>query len=242
VFEIPCKLNKLSKKIFSLFSIFFLCSFVTSSLQSEEVKSIPQKGLFIGFTVPGIFFTGDFNGDLVLANQRETFFVPDLISSFGYGFSFGLRQDKGLWDFTYYKLHHKSDSDANEENSLLYLLSIDAKPYLFAKESLQSYLLLGICVPWIRVDKGSKKGKVYHEAKYYGIGINIGTGVNLYIFPELFISGQFIYRFMGMLYVKGSHRRRDVTDLYVGDINGLKQDKFLSLRGLSFGISVGFCF
>ncbi len=236
------KRDKSIKPVVILFSVFFLSIVLSSSLWSEEDKNTPQKGLFLGFSLPVVFFTGDFNGELVLSNNRENFFIPELNRSSGYGFSFGIRREKGLWDFTYYKLIDKNDSGDNEKNSYLYLLNLDAKPYLFAQRVFQSYLILGICIPWIKVENGSKKRKIFHEATYYGAGINIGAGLNVYIFPKLFISGQFIYRFMGMFYVKGILRRRDVTDLYVGSVNGPKQDKFLSLRALSFGITIGFCF
>ncbi|MBN1272499.1 MAG: hypothetical protein JXB26_09530 [Candidatus Aminicenantes bacterium] len=224
--------------------IFFLCLFLMRvplhSQKAEEEAVYGDDGFFIGASFSFVSLEGDFDGNLILFNEKQAFITPRMEKGTGFGLNFGIKSRFGLWSFVYLRSTHKNMFQGKEGESVFRVVGLDAMPFLMTWGRLRPYLLIGINIPWIIV----KDGWTYYDssggdASFVGIGVNAGGGLLFHLQPRLFIRGTAAYRYLGFLYVSGEKgRSRDVTDLYISEGNN-KQDQYLAMQGWTFSISLG---
>ena len=213
-------------------------SWALNSTSSPQEKTGGTDRFFISITAYTDSFKGDFDGNLVLGNAGKAFFIPKLNSQHGFGLSFGRTLKSGLWSISYLRAAHNTTFQGARGNSTSNILDINGKAYLFKKIPVLPYVLLGFTIPWLKVKNGAQQGNLVEDATYWGLGVNAGAGLIVPINSRFFISGGFVYRFMGFIFITGAGRGKDVTNLYVNR-TGPRRDIFLRVTGLNFELSVG---
>jgi hypothetical protein len=150
--------------------------------------------------------TGDFDGERAEIGPNDIFLVPKLSSANGFGGLIGFRfYRKGIVDpameVSYLQSNHKSTVVGQPMEDAKYrMVNLDVKGYFMPTRSLQPFVVAGICLPWMTVpnsdlqlnDSGHLIGT--NEAKFSGLGFNLGGGLSWYVLPMLSLDGSAIYR------------------------------------------------
>jgi len=209
------KTNKSYSAIFTILIILLLSNIAYSIVPRPK----DQARVYFSGQLPHNSIGGDFNGDLYLSvpETGEIIMVPDNESALGFGGAIGYtkigRNSLGYaveigfqhssHDYTYVGLTGKSS---------LNILNFDIKG-IFSYTPVEPYLLVGIGIPWLSIENGSDFGTANPvDAKYSGVGINLGAGLDLFLIPNLSFGGRVVYRYISYSQVKGSGEKIKIED------------------------------
>ena len=201
----------------------------------------PQRtgeGFFLAVSGQPLALRGDFDGRLVLWHFDKAFFVPELNQAAALGFGLGFKRKSWLWEILHVRSRHPSAFRDRAGTAFYRSVEIDGRSFLVRDFPAKPYLLVGISVPWLKVDPGAEISGLKYRATYIGLGLNIGLGIVLEIAPSLFVSGGGVYRAAGFFYVSGEGKGRDIGDLRV-ESGGDKWNRWLKASSLSWMIGLG---
>jgi len=186
------------------------------------------------------FSQRDLNGNMILGNAQQVFFIPRVKPSLGFGAGFGRRFRSGLWSVSYLVSGHDVTFQARDGTAVSHLLQINSRTFLLKTSPMRIFLHFGLDFPWLKVrnNAADKNGRIF-DATYLGVGANAGAGLLVPISSRMFFSGSFIYRFIGYLYAKGPGRGIDVTDLF-DDRSGPRHRLYLRAPVLALELSLGY--
>ena len=225
----------------SWLSIVLSFAILASATAAAKDPKRAGEGFFITVSGQSLAFKGDFDGRLVLWAFDKAFFVPSLDRSTAFGFGLGIKRSTWLWELLYVSSRHPSSSPDREGTSSYRSFEINGRSFLVKDFPLKPYILGGISVPWLTVDRGAEMYGVKYRAAYIGLGLNFGAGIILDIAPFLFASGGFVYRALGYYYVSGEGRGRDIMNLHVGQ-GGPEWKSWLKTSSLGPSFALGLVF
>lgn len=199
------------------------------------------EGFFAVVAGQPLSFKGDFDGRLVLWHFDKAFFVPELKPATAFELGLGVKRNSWLWEIHLLNSRHRAVLQGREESSFYRAIEIEGRTFFVRNFPLKPYLLGGISIPWLSVDRGAELTGTKYRASYIGLGLNLGLGMILDVTPFLFISGGGGYRALGYYYVSGEGKGRDINTLSVGQ-SGTSFKRWLktSSLGWSFGLGVVF--
>jgi opacity protein-like surface antigen len=187
----------------------------------EDEGAPAKRGAFI--SVMGAYTTlenDDFDGEsgLVAPPNGEVFFLPELDSGTGYGASIGYRGVENSIQFTFTRTTHDDDFLGTSMEDEIDTYSLDAKHYWRVHSRLQPYVLVGITVPRFLIEDGAADPTLTNvtDAKYQGLGTNLGGGAAFYVTPSLSLHAELYYRWAFMNDVDGAGVSRTIK----GDLDG----------------------
>ncbi len=155
---------------------------------SEPFRS--KQGFFLSACVPFVNVGSDMDGATAYGAPGEAIVVPALDDGFGFGLSMGLRAPSVSFEIGYQRTFHDWTSsfvDVPSGEAVLNSVNLDTRFYLTGdKARLQPFLLLGVCFPWLDVERGSASaGHGYGDVTYIGVGANVGGGLTYYVTSQL---------------------------------------------------------
>jgi len=182
----------------------------------------------------------DLNGNMVLGNAEQVFYIPRVKSSLGFGVGFGRRFRSGLWSLSYLVSGHDVTFQDRKSTAESHLVQLNSRTFIVKTAPVNIFVHFGLNFPWLKVYDNSAdgQGRVF-DATYMGLGVNAGAGFLLPISSRMFFSGSLIYRYVGYLYARGPGRGIDVTDLF-DDRDGTRHRLYLRTPMLSLELSVGY--
>jgi hypothetical protein len=202
---------------------------------------VDSGSLFFEVTTQYLSFgQRDLNGNMVLGNADQVFFIPRVKSSIGFGVGFGRRFRSGLWSVSYLVSGHDVTFQGRDGTAVSRLLQINSRTFLLKTSAASIFAHFGLNFPWLKVynNAADKNGNIF-DATYLGLGVNAGAGLLLPVSSRMFFSASFIYRLIGYLYAKGSGQGIDVTDLF-DDRNGPRHRLYLRAPVLALELSLGY--
>jgi hypothetical protein len=212
---------------------------------AQETPLVPIKpdsgSLFFEVTTQYLSFGHrDLDGNMVLGNAEQVFYIPNVRPSIGFGVGFGRRFRSGLWSISYLISGHDVTFQGRDGTAVSRLLQINSRTFLLKSSLAKIFVHFGLNFPWLQVrnNVSDRNGK-YFDATYLGVGANAGAGLLVPISSRMFFSGSFIYRFIGYLYAKGPVKGIDVTDLF-DDVNGPRHRLYLRAPVLALELSLGY--
>lgn len=230
------------KKKYAL-SIFLLLALVAWAQEAPiALRPAAESGsIFFEVTTQYLSFNQrDLDGNMVLGNAEQVFYIPRVKPSLGFGVGFGRRFRSGLWSVSYLVSGHDVTFQGRDGTVVSRLLQLNSRTFLLKTSSLRIFVHFGLNFPWLNVRDNSadKNGNIF-DATYLGVGVNAGAGLLMPVSSRMFFSGSLIYRFIGYLYAKGPGRGIDVTDLF-DDRTGSRHRRYLRAPVLALELSLGY--
>ena len=224
--------------IYGLAAAAFLAAITAGPVFSQNCLYTPDR-YFIRLSTQGASFRGDLDGRLVIGNDTKVFFVPKLSPRYGLGVSFGGMRKSGVWSISFARSVHGTTFQGQRSESSYNSIDVSGLAYLLQGRLVKPYFLLGFNLPWVSVRDGAEKDGVPSNATYLGAGVHTGGGLLVHVSPRVFISGGVMSKFIGLFYVNGPGRSRDVTNLYINR-TGPRREIFLRVFEYGLEFSVGF--
>ena len=186
------------------------------------------------------FSQRDLDGNMVLGNTEQVFFIPRVKPSIGFGIGFGRRFRSGLWSVSYLVSDHDVTFQDRDSTAVSRLLQLNSRTFLLKTSPAKIFVHFGLNFPWLKVHNNAadKNGSIF-DATYLGLGVNAGAGLLFPVSSRMFFSGSLIYRFIGYLYAKGPGRGIDVTDLFENR-TGPRHRRYLRAPVLALELSLGY--
>jgi hypothetical protein len=204
--------------------------------------SVAESGsLFFEVTTQYLSFGhSDLDGNMILGNAEQVFYIPRVKPSLGFGIGFGRRFRSGLWSISYLVSGHDVTFRGRDGTAVSRLLQINSRTFLLKSSLARIFVHFGLNFPWLQVrDNASDRDGNIFDATYLGVGVNAGGGLLLPVSSRMFFSCSLIYRFNGYLYAKGPGRGIDVTDLF-DDRTGPRHRLYLRAPILALELSLGY--
>lgn len=182
----------------------------------------------------------DLDGNMVLGNAEQVFYIPRIKPSLGFGMGFGRRIKSGLWSLTYLVSGHDVTFQGRDGTAISRLVELNSRTFLLKTSPVRIFAHFGLIFPWLKVrdNAADKDGRIV-DATYLGVGVNAGAGLHVPVSSRMFFSGSLIYRFIGYLYADGPGRGIDVTDLF-DDRTGPRHRSYLRAPALALELSLGY--
>ncbi len=227
-------------------AILFVLLLFAMGIQAEEaeVEILPEVeggAFFFEVTTQYLSFSHrDLDGNMVLGNAEQVFYIPRIKSSLGFGVGFGRRFRSGLWSISYLASGHDVTFQDRKSTAVSHLVQLNSRTYLFKTSQLKVFAHFGLNFPWLKVyDNAADKQGFVCDATYLGLGFNAGAGLLVPISSRMVFSGSLIYRYIGYLYAKGPGRGIDVTDLFE-DRNGPRHRLYLRSPVFALELSLAY--
>ncbi|MEI6614419.1 MAG: hypothetical protein WCL37_05940 [Chrysiogenales bacterium] len=228
----------------SIFALLILMQTLSQAAQEPPfvVPESKEMGAFFFEVTTQYLSFGyrDLNGNMVLGNAEQIFYIPRVKPSLGFGIGFGRRFRSGLWSVSYMVSAHDVTFQGRDGTAISSLLQINSRTFLLKSSTAMIFVHFGLNFPWLKVyaNAADKNGNIY-DATYLGLGVNAGAGLLLPVSSRMFFSVSLIYRFIGYLYAKGPGRAIDVTDLFDGR-SGPRHRLYLRAPELALELSLGY--
>jgi hypothetical protein len=224
-----------------LFSLILLATAAMAQEPESFSLALPaSKKYFVEFIVHYAGFgKSDLDGQLVLGNAEQVFYIPKIQSNLGFGLSFGSTYKSGVYALSYLQSDHEATFQGRKGRAVSRMVELNGKTFLLDKGKLIPYLLFGLDFPWLTVKNNSSNGNTVYNSTYLGLGANAGAGLMLSLQPRLFLCGSVIYRYIGYLYASGPEKGIDVTDLFE-DRTGPRHHRYLRAPSWALEISLGY--
>jgi hypothetical protein len=194
-----------------------------------------KQGFYLGVTGNYNTIGGDFDGKTVEGSFNEVVAVPKVDDALGVGIVLGYRAQKGAIELSYVRSQHDTTFLGYPLGDATYnTINVDGKYFFNSDQPLQPFLLLGMCFPWLKVKNSSVSSEDFEtlqsgDATFYGIGLNLGTGIAYYLNPRVAITGGITYRLNAYTGISG-----EVTS------GKLDENLFGGGANINFGITYTF--
>lgn len=205
-----------------------------------------QKRYYIGINLPYNTIGGDFSKTSLIEVRdtsnivTEVLMTPELKDGMGFGITagytkVGLNHIGYSVELSYHRTSHDYAWSFYTGKATLSVVNFDFKG-LYSLSVVEPYLFLGIAIPWINIENGGglRANGTYDldkktDAKYTGIGFNIGAGIEFFLTPSISFGGRAAYRWI---------RYSNVTG-YSGKVSiqgGVKGSGMHICAGLTFNV------
>ena len=173
--------------------------------QTQHIKNSSsfraKDGFFWGITIPYNRISGDFGGDLVLVDEYQILFLPDVGRSVGMGLALGGRKGIGEWECSYSISVSDSKWMGNVHRAKYYSLSVDSRWFIMTKSRVQPFLLSGVGIVKLVIEDGSMPTDTVDfqigDGRFWDIEWHPGAGVAYFLNPRVSLRLSALYRFVG---------------------------------------------
>lgn len=227
----------------TVLSVLLLLAWGAVAQEAPVVVPAPvEKGAFF-FEVTTQYLTFshlDLNGNMVVGNADQVFYIPRVKPSIGFGVGFGRRFRSGLWSVSYLVSGHDVTFLGRDSTAVSRLLQLNSRTFLLKTSPVRIFLHFGLNFPWLKVrDNVADRNGKFFDATYLGVGANAGGGLLVPVSSRMFFSASVIYRFIGYLYAKGPVKGIDVTDLF-DDRTGPRHRRYLRAPVAALELSLAY--
>ncbi|MBN2226935.1 MAG: outer membrane beta-barrel protein [candidate division Zixibacteria bacterium] len=186
---------------------------------SDAVVRRPQliDGVYFGGVVGYQSISGDFKGNsyIRVPSLYEDNYIPEIDGGMGFGIVGGFKRGRGAFEISYVRSAHDASYQGINTDVVFQAFNFDVKYYPLPYIPTQPFLMVGLSVPWLKAENTSHND-VYgiDDAKFTGIGLNLGTGVLLKFTPHMALTGTVGYRWISYGSVKGaSDEKIDISNV-----------------------------
>ncbi|MEW5925326.1 MAG: outer membrane beta-barrel protein, partial [Candidatus Zixiibacteriota bacterium] len=199
--------NSLFLTVFTIAAIMMSC--FGSAGAVEKTFKMADKQFYLGGGFAYNSIGGDFNGDHLLSGHSETILIPEINPGIGFGltagystkmsplFYFGIEAAFSLtsqdYDFDILDEH-------NDVTAMFFDFNVKA---IYGPQMIQPYLLPGVSAPYIKLKDAAANDYFLEDARFTGLGLNFGAGMDLYISPRVFFDINMMYRLTRLNEVEG---------------------------------------
>lgn len=236
-----CQLTRLlapSALVVVFASAFAGCAAPRTAVQDGDSSAQEARGFRArdGFFLAGLgamatLEDSDFDGQSAgtFSPGTETTVLPELDSGSGWGIAIGWRGVANSFQYTYTTTEHESTSFATSGDDLLKTYSLDFKHHFNIDGRMQPFVLVGVTVPRLIVEGGTFDAGLTQigNAKYQGLGANLGLGGALYLTDRIALVGEGFYRWAYFDEATGVNDDGHIT-------GGINASGFSARLGLSF--------
>jgi hypothetical protein len=154
-------------------------------------------GIFLRLDLVNNSIGGEFDGETILYSGQETFIVPKIKTSYGFGLAVGMGTNTWKLELGFVRSAHDFSFGTFRGTSSYNIFNIDFSYYVISRKLIRPYILVGLCVPWVVVNDGSTSlaadAQVGDET-FSGVGLNIGPGLEVYLRDNLMVHTEMIFR------------------------------------------------
>lgn len=208
--------NSLMLKVFTIAAIMLFC--IGSAGAVDKTFKKADRQIYFGGGLAYNSIGGDFDGDHMLLSTTQAFLIPEINSGFGFGLAVGYSgKMASQFDFAmeaaFSLTSHDYDFDLLELHDDASAMFFDFNfKGIYSPQMVQPYLLLGISAPYLKIKDGATTETRIDDAKFTGIGVNLGGGMDLYISPRVFLDVSLMYRLTHFNKVKGIGDELEIDD------------------------------
>ena len=199
--------NSLMLKVFTIAAIMLIGIESAGAVDKTFKKADRQVYFGGGLTYNSI--GGDFADQGGLFSTYEAILVPEINSGFGFGLTAGFSGKMSpKFDFAIEASFSMSSHDYDfdlldlQDDATAMFFDFNFKG-IYSPQMIQPYLLLGISAPYIKVKDAASSSTRVEDARFTGIGVNLGGGMDLYISPVVFLDVNLMYRVEHISNVEG---------------------------------------
>lgn len=196
-----------------LVAVLIVAGGIFSPVHTEDLFSA-KNGLYVGGTWAYSTLKGDFDGEDALTATNEAVLIPKVEDGTGWGAFIGGRGPEAAVELSYQQTKHDVTFGICEGEATYHIVSLDFKKYFLPHSKAQPYFLIGFNYPWLVVKDaaaGSEGGSIeVGDAKFYGIGLDVGGGISYYVHPRVALNLGVMYRWIEFISAEGTDECRDM--------------------------------
>jgi opacity protein-like surface antigen len=158
-----------------------------------------KKGFYVGLGATYNTIEGKFNGSAGLQSGSEVIFLPDIKDDVGIDIlgGYGIT-DQGAVELNFMSSGHRGNWSGLRGDVTYSSFSVNGKYSFYTSGSVQPYLLFGLSGNVLLIKNGSENtttGEV-GDATLSGPGVNVGTGIDAYLAPNVSLNLGALYRYV----------------------------------------------
>lgn len=197
-------MEKIGRMIRLKIMLLLLFVFLSNRSVFAEERFRAEEGFFVGIGLSYNTIHGDFDGESILVAPGEAFIVPSVENDYGPVFTLGWRSDQGAFELSYLHSTHDITWLGAKGEAEFSMINLDGKFFFLRNQKLQPFFLFGIGLPWLKVKDGSTDLVSIDDATFNGLGLNIGTGFQYFVYPKVAITPGVTYRWITYSSVSGA--------------------------------------
>lgn len=195
-------------KVFKVLLITMVCLLSFSSVVSAETNSDTDESAYFGIIVENFKFGKDFDGNGAVTTVDNTdlgVIFPKFDSATGIGLAVGGRKGKIGGDLIFLYAEPDAYYAGVKIDSKVQLIDLNFK-YFFndIDNNFQPYLMSGFFIPKFKINKGATDAgtNTLSPAKYTGLGLDFGAGMELKISEKFSVDASALYRYAKISRIK----------------------------------------
>jgi len=177
-------------------------------------KAEAKKGFYIGAGATYNTINGDFDGHSGLEGGTEVIIMPDINNAFGFDVlgGYGI-SDHWAIELNFMSSGHRGTWETFSGDVSYSSFSVNGKYSLATSGTVQPYLLFGVSYNGLMIKQGAADlftGET-GDATFTGPGLNFGTGVDIYVSPNLSLTPGVMFRYVDYTDAEGVHGSGSVS-------------------------------
>jgi opacity protein-like surface antigen len=149
---------------------------------------------YIGLSLQNYALGSGFDGVSYFASDTEAFLVPEIGTATGVGLRLGVRSQRAAGEVAYVRGSHAASWMGATGTATSKSLDLNVKVFFRPASRTQPFLLAGLAFPSLTVTDGSYSlGGGTSNATYYGLGMNLGAGVEHQLDRRVALQAALIY-------------------------------------------------
>lgn len=170
--------------------------------QGSAVREGAYVGLQYGYDKIG----GEFDDTVVLRGQSEVIDVPRVKPGGGAGLVWGYRTSAGGGlEFGWHRSRHRTTSILlGDSTASLSIFDIDARWGLYNRDSVRAWVLFGLALPRMTIERSRVSAAARGDASYSGYGLNLGVGAAYHPTAAIGLTLDLFWRRMNFSTVQGT--------------------------------------
>lgn len=201
---------KRAEKIATFIALTVIIAFATPVAAEENFR--PKSGFYIGVGAAYNSLEGDFDGETVLIGCCDIILVPKVDNGTGYKVVLGGRTSRSAGEISYIQSDHDVTFLGAKGEAELKMLNFDWKPFFQSSQRIQPFILLGLNFTEFTLKDGSSDGFSVGDAKFNGIGLNLGGGIAYYFTSRIALSVGLTYRWISFDSAEGVGPNESLAD------------------------------
>jgi opacity protein-like surface antigen len=197
-----------------------------SPAAAEEENFRAKNGFYIGVGAAYNSLEGDFDGETILIGCCDIILVPKVDNGAGYKIVLGGRMSSSAAEISYIQSDHDVTFLGAKGEAELKMFNFDWKPFFLSSQRLQPFILLGVNFTEFILKDGSSDGFSVGDAKFNGIGLNLGGGIAYYFTSRIALNAGLTYRWISFGSAEGVGPNESLADSLIS--NGVNLDTGLT--------------
>jgi len=198
-----------------------LVAIIALTLVAPDTSAVVRRprladGVYFGGLFGYQAIGGDFEGNSYISvpSLNEQINIPEIDGGMGFGIVGGVKRGRGALEVSYTHSSHDATHNNNGTDVVFQAFNFDAKYYPVPHLPTQPFLMVGLCVPWLKAENVSTYGSIVDDARFTGIGLNVGAGIMLKFTPRMALTSTVGYRWISYGTAKGASKEKiDIPNL-----------------------------